>query len=163
MVASTIIKSNRVAYCRPEAYELFVEQLPVLHTCEGLLRAAVAISMHALDDVDPHHVEQRLRTLALRVRERSPSRRAAAILANMHAVLFEEEEYGGNLDQYYNALNSYLPAVLNSRRGLPVTLALIYKVVGMETAPVRAKIREFWSIVRSEVVGAQVPPEFAWR
>jgi len=130
MVASTIIKSNRVAYCRPEAYELFVEQLPVLHTCEGLLRAAVAISMHALDDVDPHHVEQRLRTLALRVRERSPSRRAAAILANMHAVLFEEEEYGGNLEQYYNALNSYLPAVLNSRRGLPVTLALIYKVVG---------------------------------
>jgi urease accessory protein len=33
----------------------------------------------------------------------------------------------------------------------------------METAPVRAKVREFWSLVRPEVVGACVPREFAWR
>jgi regulator of sirC expression with transglutaminase-like and TPR domain len=30
---------------------------------------------------------------------------------------------------YYNALNSYLPAVLNSRRGLPILLSLVYKLV----------------------------------
>jgi urease accessory protein len=46
---------------------------------------------------------------------------------------------------------------------LPNDAGLIYKVVGMETAPVRAKIREFWSLVRPEVVGASVPREFAWR
>jgi urease accessory protein len=46
---------------------------------------------------------------------------------------------------------------------LPNDAGLIYKVVGMETAPVRAKIREFWSIVRAQVVGARVPREFAWR
>jgi urease accessory protein len=46
---------------------------------------------------------------------------------------------------------------------LPNDAGLIYKVVGMETAPVRAKIRAFWSLVRFEVVGAKVPREFAWR
>jgi len=130
MAASIISKSDPAVCCRPEAYQFFLEQLPVLHTCKGLLRAALAISMHALDDVDPRRIEQRLHILSLRVRERAPSRRAAAILANMHAVLFEEEGFAGNLDRYYNALNSYVPAVLNTRRGLPILLSLIYKVVG---------------------------------
>ena len=45
-------------------------------------------------------------------------------------VLFEEEGFAGNLERYYNALNSYLPVVLNARRGLPIVLGLIYKAVG---------------------------------
>lgn len=130
MALSTVSQPNQVAYCRPEAYQFFQDQLAVLETNEGLLRAAVAISMHALDDVDPARIEQCLHTLSLRVRERAPSRRAAAILANMHAVLFDEEGFVGDLERYYNALNSYVPAVLNTRRGLPVLLALIYKIVG---------------------------------
>jgi len=117
-------------YCRPEAFEFFVRQLPRLHTRDGLLRAAIAISMHALEDVDPRRIEQRLKVITLRVLERSPSRRPAAILANLHAVLFEEEGFAGNLDNYYNALNNYLPAVLASRRGVPLTMSLLYKVVG---------------------------------
>jgi regulator of sirC expression with transglutaminase-like and TPR domain len=122
--------SQSAACCRPEAYQFFVEQLPLLHTNEGLMRAAIAVSMHAFDDLDPLRVEQRLQVLGLRVKERSRSRRAAAILANMHTVLFEEERFAGNLERYYNALNSYLPAVLNTRRGVPVLLSLIYKLVG---------------------------------
>jgi regulator of sirC expression with transglutaminase-like and TPR domain len=117
-------------YCRPEAYDLFTRALPDLWSTAGLLRAAVAVSMHALDDVCPEGVEDRLRDLSERVRERAPSGRTAALQANLHRVLFEEEGFTGNLDQYYNALNSYLPAVLHTRLGLPLVLALIYKVVG---------------------------------
>jgi regulator of sirC expression with transglutaminase-like and TPR domain len=117
------------AVCQPAAYEFFCEQLPVLHTTAGLRRAAIAVSLHALDDVDPHRVERRLEILSLRVLERSPSKRPAAILANLHAVLFEEEGFVGDMQGYYNALNSYLPAVLNSRRGLPILLSLVYKLV----------------------------------
>jgi regulator of sirC expression with transglutaminase-like and TPR domain len=131
MQTAIVAQANQsAAYCRPEAYQFFAEQLPILHTNEGLMRAAIAISMHAFDDVNPIRVEQRLQVLSLRVKERSPSRRAAAILANMHAVLFEEERFVGNLERYYNALNSYLPAVLNTRRGVPVLLSLLYKLVG---------------------------------
>lgn len=74
-------------------------------------------------------VEKRLEVLSLRVRERS-SKNEKAILTNLHEVLFEEEQFCGNMDRYYNAMNGYVPAVLNTRRGLPVTLGLIYKVVG---------------------------------
>ena len=130
MIAAIAPNTHSVTYCCPEAYQLFCQQLPVLHTPKGLLRAAIAVSMHALDDVDPQRVERRLRVLSHRVRKRAPSKHAAAIAANLHAVLFEEEGFVGNLDNYYNALNSYIPAVLNTRRGLPVTLSLIYKIVG---------------------------------
>jgi regulator of sirC expression with transglutaminase-like and TPR domain len=124
---------HRAAVCQPEAYELFCEQLPVLHTHRGLRRAAIAVSLHALDDVDVARVEQRLEILSLRVLERAPSRRPAAILANLHAVLFEEEGFAGDMQGYYNALNSYLPAVLNSRRGLPILMSLVYKLVAEGT------------------------------
>jgi urease accessory protein len=63
-----------------------------------------------------------------------------------------------------------VPAVVNRAEKwaagasrLPNDAGLIYKIVGMETAAVRARVREFWSVVRPEVAGARVPPEFAWR
>jgi len=130
MMLSTVGVSTSPAFCRPEAFELFCEQLPRLTETESLVRAAVAVSLHALDDIDPDRVQQRLQVLGLRVRERAPSRSDSAILANLHAVLFEEEGFAGNLERYYNALNSYLPVVLNTRRGLPIVLGLIYKAVG---------------------------------
>jgi regulator of sirC expression with transglutaminase-like and TPR domain len=117
-------------FCRLEAWEYFVEQLPELDKTEGLLRASIAVAMHALDDIDPEAVERRLRRMSETVRERSPSESITALQANLHAVLFDEEGFIGNLQNYYNALNSYVPAVLNTRQGLPVSLAVIYKVVG---------------------------------
>jgi regulator of sirC expression with transglutaminase-like and TPR domain len=117
-------------YCRPEAYHLFTSSLPDLWSSSGLLRAAIAVSMHALDDVDADQIEARLDALSERVQRRAPSGQADALVANLHAVLFEEEGFTGNLDQYYNALNSYVPAVLHTKRGLPIVLSLIYKVVG---------------------------------
>ncbi len=46
---------------------------------------------------------------------------------------------------------------------LPNDAGLIFKVLGHETVPVKAKVREFWSIVREEVAEARVPPPFLWR
>jgi regulator of sirC expression with transglutaminase-like and TPR domain len=130
MAISSLTRADELAFCEPQAHRFFADQLPILHTSQGLLRAALAISMHALDDVDPKRIEQRLDILSLRVRERCRTQREAAILANMHAVLFEEEGFAGDMERYYSALNSYLPAVLNTRRGIPTLLSLIYKIVG---------------------------------
>lgn len=46
---------------------------------------------------------------------------------------------------------------------LPNDAGLVYKVIGRETAVVRRKVREFWGLVRPQVTGYPVPPEFAWR
>lgn len=46
---------------------------------------------------------------------------------------------------------------------LPNDAGLIYKVLGHDTAQVKAKVREFWGIVRKEVTGADLAPPFLWR
>ena len=46
---------------------------------------------------------------------------------------------------------------------LPNESGLIFKILGLETNTVRAKVREFWSRVRPQITGRAVPPAFAWR
>jgi urease accessory protein len=46
---------------------------------------------------------------------------------------------------------------------LPNDAGLIFKVLGRETAQVKAKVREFWGIAREEVTGTALPPPFFWR
>lgn len=46
---------------------------------------------------------------------------------------------------------------------LPNNAGLIFKVLGRETAQVKAKVREFWGIAREETAGAAIPPPFFWR
>ena len=122
--------SNSPGACRREAYQFFAEQLLIIETTTGLLNAAIAISMHALDDVEPAEIDEQLQDLAHRVSARVTSDSKAAMLAHLHDVLFEEEQFEGNSEDYYNPLNSYLSAVLELKRGIPITLSLIYKVVG---------------------------------
>jgi urease accessory protein len=45
---------------------------------------------------------------------------------------------------------------------LPHDAGLIFKVLGMESAPVMAKIREFWSEARQIAVDHKVPENFLW-
>jgi urease accessory protein len=46
---------------------------------------------------------------------------------------------------------------------LPNDAGLIYKVLGRETAQVRAKVRDFWEVARQEITGAAIPAPFFWR
>lgn len=46
---------------------------------------------------------------------------------------------------------------------LPNRCGLIFKVLGMETPPVKNAIRQFCSVVRMQVKGKPLPEEFAWR
>ncbi len=121
--------NSEPAVCRPEAYRSFASNLPHLETTDGLLRAAVAIAMHGLPGTDPGNVDDVLLAYAARVRSRVRSHNVQAILAHVHHVLFVEEGFTGNRENYYCAGNSYLPTVLHTKRGIPVTLAVIYKVV----------------------------------
>jgi urease accessory protein len=45
---------------------------------------------------------------------------------------------------------------------LPYDAGLVYKVLGMETEPVKAKIHGFWDLVRREVAGAPAPAPKPW-
>ncbi len=133
MKKGEIMRSDLSAYpksCSEEAYFRFVDALSALHTTDGLVDAAIAVSLHALDDVDPQWVREDIAALAERVRRRVRNPTNNALLAHLHEVLFEEEGFVGNNQHERFALGSYLPAVLATRSGLPILLSLLYKAVG---------------------------------
>ena len=51
---------------------------------------------------------------------------AARALAALRDVLAGREGFHGNLDDYYEPRNSFLPDVLDRRTGLPITLSVVY-------------------------------------
>ncbi len=117
------------AYCRPAAFELFRQQLPDLESSEGLFRAAFAISLHERPEAQLAESEALIENLAETVLRRVQSRSRQAVLAHLHDVLFEVFGLRGNAEDYYNPSNSYLPDVLRTRMGIPISLVLVYKRV----------------------------------
>src|SRR3954468_8349180 len=115
--------------CSSNGFDLLKRQLPVLNSPDALLQGAVAIAMHQIDDVDPARGAAQTQGYLDRLRSRVRGRQPQAILAHLHDVLFDEEGFRGNTEDYYASANSYIPAVLETKRGLPITLSLIYKAV----------------------------------
>lgn len=118
-------------HCRLDAFTALRDELPELETTAGLVRAVVAVAMHELDhdEADPLRVTAALDDLAEQVQGRVVNNNPRALLAHAHFVLFEEARFRGNLGDYDNPANSYLPRVLKTRLGLPIMLTLIYKAV----------------------------------
>ena len=118
-------------HCRLDAFTALRDELVDLETTDGLVRAAVAVSMHEMDpdEADPLRVMTMLDDLADQVRGRVVGDSPRALLAHAHHVLFEEARFRGNLGDYDNPANSYLPRVLKTRLGLPILLTLVYKAV----------------------------------
>lgn len=117
------------AYCHSAAYIAFEREMPQVDTTAGLFRAAFAIARHERPDADVAHGESIIANLAETVRGRVQSNTVDAKLAHLHDVLFDVVGFSGNVEDYYNPANSYLPDVLQTRRGLPITLVLIYKCI----------------------------------
>jgi regulator of sirC expression with transglutaminase-like and TPR domain len=117
------------AYCRTAAFDAFAIELSRVDTSAGLFRAAFAISRHELPQADVGDAESTIAELADTVLRRVHSPNLEAKLAHLHDVLFDIVGFIGNVEDYSNPANSYLPEVLRTHRGLPITLVLIYKCV----------------------------------
>jgi regulator of sirC expression with transglutaminase-like and TPR domain len=115
--------------CSPEAFKLLERQMETLKSSDALVSGAIAIAMHQMPEVSPQKVDRQLQSYVEAVRKRVRGQQTQAILAHLHDVLFEEGGLCGNTEDYYNPANSYLPAVLSTKRGLPITLSLVYKIV----------------------------------
>ncbi|MEM9347484.1 MAG: transglutaminase-like domain-containing protein [Planctomycetota bacterium] len=148
-------------HCRLDAFTALRDELADLETTDGLVRAAVTVAMHELDhdEADPLRVMTMLDDLADQVRARVVGHAPRALLAHAHHVLFEEARFRGNLGDYDNPANSYLPRVLKTRLGLPILLTLVYKAVlerlGIPTVGINAP-GHFLAGVPAVVVGSVV-------
>ena len=92
-----------------------------------LLEAAVAVAQHDYPRLDVQTTLAEVDTLAARLK-----RRLAADAAPMQRLrllnrfFFQELGFSGNVNDYYDPRNSYVHCVLETRRGIPITLALLY-------------------------------------
>ncbi|MEL7090086.1 MAG: hypothetical protein AAGL98_16885, partial [Planctomycetota bacterium] len=57
-------------HCRPDAFEALAVELEALDTTRGLLRCAVAVSMHQLDGVSLQDTEAQIDALAASIADR---------------------------------------------------------------------------------------------
>lgn len=92
-----------------------------------LLEAAIAVGQARDPDLDPQAVMVALDRLGARLARRIPSDAVPLQrLRWLNRYFFDELAFGGNVNDYHAADNSYLHCVLDSRRGIPITLALLY-------------------------------------
>lgn len=92
-----------------------------------LVEAAIAVAQDEYPQLDPQAVLAEIDALADRLRRRlhadvAPMQK----LRLLNRYFFNELGFAGNVNDYYDRRNSYLSDVLRSRRGIPITLALLY-------------------------------------
>lgn len=92
-----------------------------------LLEAAVSVAHDEYPDVDVQTVLNDVDQLLARVRRRIPADAGALQrLRILNQFFFLDLGFGGNTNDYYDPDNSFVSVVLDKRRGIPITLAVIW-------------------------------------
>ena len=92
-----------------------------------LLEAALAVSQDARPQADVQAVLAEVDGLAAALRQRLPADAGPLQrLRLLNQYFFGELGFAGNVNDYYDPANSYLSDVLARRRGIPISLALLY-------------------------------------
>ena len=90
-------------------------------------RAALAIAQEEYPNLQVEFCLARLEQLAATVRDRSAGENTPyRLIAALNHVLFTQEGYRGNRDDYYDPSNSFLNEVIERRMGIPITLSVLY-------------------------------------
>lgn len=109
----------------------FVRQLQRPDAQIDLARAGLAIARDEYPDLQAERSLQCLDALAEAARsDLARDSGFAEVLAALDRRLFQIEGFAGNAEAYYDPRNSYLNDVIERRRGIPITLSVIYLEVG---------------------------------
>ena len=96
------------------------EQLP-------LLEAAASLAQDEYPALDLQQVLAEVDQLAARLARRVPASASALDrLQALNQLFFGELAFSGNVNDYYHPDNSYLHKVLGTRRGIPISLAVLW-------------------------------------
>jgi regulator of sirC expression with transglutaminase-like and TPR domain len=126
------LPARPVAELTPEAARhQFVAAVAVADEAIDLARAALYLAAEEYPDLAVESYLARLDAMAKDVASR-PVEAAGPLgrLLTLNDYLFIEQGFDGDRDQYYDPRNSFLNEVLDRRRGLPITLAVLYLELG---------------------------------
>ncbi|MFM0324100.1 SirB1 family protein [Caballeronia glebae] len=92
-----------------------------------LTEAALSLAQDAYPDLDLQAVLAEIDELVVRARRRIPDDADAKHKVDaLNRYFFRELGFSSNLNDYYDPDNSHLHVVLRRRRGIPISLAVIY-------------------------------------
>ncbi len=92
-----------------------------------LFEAALAIAQDADPALDLIEPQAEIDALAARLMRRLPSDASQLQkLRMLNHYFYRELGFGGNVNDYYDPDNSYLHRVIRTRRGIPISLAVVY-------------------------------------
>ena len=92
-----------------------------------LVEAAISIAQDDFPQLDTLAVAAEIDALAVRLKRRFPDdAMPLQRLRWLNRFFFQELGFAGNVNHYHDPNNSYLHQVLSSRRGIPITLAVLY-------------------------------------
>jgi regulator of sirC expression with transglutaminase-like and TPR domain len=93
----------------------------------SLTEAAAAIAQDEFPRLDTQTVLAEIDALAAKLKRRIPSDAVPVQrLRWLNRFFFQDLGFAGNVNNYYDPRNSYLHTVLSTRRGIPITLAVLY-------------------------------------
>lgn len=95
-----------------------------------LARAALAVAAEEYQGLDTGHYQRRIDQLAEVVRRNVSDASEIGRLAGLIEYLANIEGFGGNRLAYEDPRNSFLNEVLDRRVGIPLSLSLVYVLVG---------------------------------
>jgi regulator of sirC expression with transglutaminase-like and TPR domain len=110
----------------PTALEYF-SSLVAEDASLSLTEAALSIAQDDYPNMDTQSVLLEIDALADRIKRRI-THDAAPVhrLRLLNRYFFQELGFAGNVNDYHDVQNSYLNAVIETRRGIPITLAVLY-------------------------------------
>lgn len=92
-----------------------------------LMEAAISIAQDAVPDLDLQAASAELDRLQVRLLQRLAGETdSLQRLRVLNQFFYGELGFGGNLNDYYDPANSYIHHVLQTRRGIPISVALIW-------------------------------------
>ncbi|MDM7994874.1 MAG: transglutaminase-like domain-containing protein [Acidobacteriota bacterium] len=96
----------------------------------SLDHAALTMALEEYPRLEIPEYLRKLDTLAARAEVLIGEDRAAVnVIEAINQVLFVQEGYRGNVEDYYDPRNSYLNEVLDRKLGIPITLSVLYMEV----------------------------------
>jgi regulator of sirC expression with transglutaminase-like and TPR domain len=95
-----------------------------------LLAGTLLISKYQYPDLDEEHVRRQLEVIKKDVwLELNPNLTAYEKVRVLNHILFEVHNFTGNTTNYHAPQNSYINNVIESKRGNPLLLSIVYSVV----------------------------------
>jgi regulator of sirC expression with transglutaminase-like and TPR domain len=114
----------------PRSRRRFTEMVARPESELDLAAASLLIACEEYPDLDVDGYLGRLDRMAEAVRGRLGDRRPSAAAEALNSLLFRDQGFKGNVDDYYDPRNSFMSDVMDRRMGIPITLCTLYMEVG---------------------------------